>query len=53
MKCQHEIEGEDYGECKICGAQFFKTSSGLWQSYDDGSRHTPSVPSQTRVTPNT
>jgi hypothetical protein len=41
MSCQHEIEGEDYGECTICGAQFFKTSSGLWQSYDDGSRQFP------------
>lgn len=38
MICRHEIEGEDYGTCRHCGAMFFRTSGGLWQSYDDGRR---------------
>jgi hypothetical protein len=41
MNCNHEIAGEDYGECRRCEALFFRTSGGLWQSYDDGRRYVP------------
>ena len=43
--CQHKINGEDYGACKRCGAMFFRTSNGLWQSYDDGRRFWPDTQS--------